>query len=239
MKLTPIEYVGAPPVRKKKRSPLGGWFLIVFALGIGGMFLKPYILDAQAAEASRSNVTAAVEALSQSGGIGDRLAAAALKRTQAKVTYDSAYYKIDFPGGDIPEDRGKDVDIVIRSYRAIGIDLQQILHEDIAAHFLSYPQLYGNKAPDVNIDHRRIPNLQRFFTRMGESLPVTTQAEDYAVGDLVVWRLVDGAPHIGVVVPGPGNRKNEKWVVRNIGSGPRWEDCLFDYSLIGHYRYLR
>jgi len=126
---------------------------------------------------------------------------------------------------------------LVRAYRTVGIDLQVDLHEDIKANFYSYPQLYQAKGPDTNIDHRRVKNLQRFFYRKGQTLAKTLDGEDYSVGDIVVWNLLDGGKHIGIVVPGPGAKKTEPWVVHNIGNGPVWEDKLFDYPIDGHYRY--
>ncbi len=234
----PIEYIGAAPQKKRRRSSLGGWLLLGIALVTGWMFITPFFENAKASEASDSNVSEAISALTQRDDLGSKIAAEALRRTLSKIQHDSAYYHIDFPMGDIPADRGKDVDVVIRSYRALGTDLQQLIHEDISSNFRNYPQLYDNKEPDKNIDHRRVPNLQRFFTRSGEDLPVSKNRADYAFGDLVVWRLVDGSPHIGIVVPGPGTRQDEKWVVHNIGNGPEWADSLLDFSTIGHYRYL-
>ncbi|MDA7882446.1 DUF1287 domain-containing protein [Akkermansiaceae bacterium] len=237
--MRPIEYIGAAPVKKKRRSSFGGWLLVAFALSLGGVFLRPLIpfLKAQQELTSDANVLEAIELLESDGDFGSRLAAAALKRTQSKVTYDAAYYKIDFPNGDVPSDKGVCTDVVIRSYRSLGIDLQELVHADLKANFRAYPQLWKAKGPDTNIDHRRVPNLQRFFSRNGQALAMTTEESDYAVGDVVSWRLVNGQTHTGVVVPGPGARKSEKWIVHNIGGGPVWEDKLFDYKIIGHYRY--
>ena len=239
--MKPIEYVGAAPVKLKRRSPLGGWLLVAFAVILGGVFLRPLIpfLKAQQDLTSDANVNEAISFLRSDGGFGDSLAAAALERTLADVSYDGAYFKIPFPGGDIPEDRGKAEDLVIRSYRAVGIDLQVEVHEDIKPNFFAYPQVFDSKAADPNIDHRRVQNLQRFFTRKGQTLAVTSDAADYTVGDVVIWQLLNGEKHIGIVVPGPGARKTEKWVAHNIGSGPVWENALFDYRIDGHYRYSK
>jgi uncharacterized protein len=239
--MKPIEYVGAAPVKLKRRSSLGGWVLVAFAVVLGGVFLRPLIpfLKAQQDLTSDANVNEAVASLRSDGDFGDSLAAAALERTLVKVAYDGAYFKIDFPGGDIPSDRGKAEDLIIRAYRAVDIDLQLEVHEDIKPHFYAYPQVFDSKFADHNIDHRRVQNLQRFFTRKGQILGVSSDAADYSVGDIVVWQLLDGNKHIGIVVPGPGARKTEKWVVHNIGSGPEWSNALFDYRIDGHYRYSR
>jgi len=199
MKLTPIEYIGADPVRKKRRSPLGGWLLFAFALITGGIFVRPLFVSAQSAIPTDANVTHAVKNLEASGAFHDLLAAEALKRTLVDIEYDTSYYSIDFPMGDIPEGRGKEVDVVIRSYRELDVDLQTLVHRDISENFRAYPQLFDSKEPDPNIDHRRVPNLQRFFTRTGEILASTHDANDYSFGDIVVWRLVHGKAHMGIV----------------------------------------
>ena len=175
--------------------------------------------------------------LAHAGSFEDRLVAAALERTEHFVIYNGSYRKIDYPMGDVPEHFGVCTDVVIRAYRAIGIDLQQLVHEDMKAHFSLYPKIWGMKQPDANIDHRRVPNLQTFFTRHGEKLPVSKRAEDYQPGDLVTWRLSDNQPHIGIVtnkrVPG----SNMPLIVHNIGWGPKLNDMLFDYPITGHYRF--
>ncbi len=237
--MRPIEYIGAAPVKKKRRSSLGGWLMVAFALGLGGFFVHPLIpfLRAQTDLTSPANVREAMSSLISDGDFGSRLAAAALERTQSKVNFDNVYYQIDFPGGDIASDRGKAEDLIVRAYREVGIDLQVDLHADIKENFYSYPQIFGAKEPDTNIDHRRVQNLQRFFSRKGQALAISQDEEDYSFGDLVVWQLLDGNKHIGIVVPGPGAKKTERWVVHNIGNGPEWEKKLFDYTIKGHFRY--
>lgn len=168
-----------------------------------------------------------------------RLVAAAIERTMHTVRYDPAYVRIPYPGGDVPADTGVCTDEVIRAYRALGVDLQKEVHQDMLRNFSAYPRKWSSFAfrPDPNIDHRRVPNLRVFLSRHGETLRITDRAEDYAPGDLVTWDLGGNVPHIGIVVDrrGAGGR----WmIVHNIGRGPRMEDVLFDWRITGHYRYF-
>ncbi|MEQ5225107.1 DUF1287 domain-containing protein [Proteus cibi] len=155
------------------------------------------------------------------------------------VFYDSDYRKIDYPMGDVPAYKGVCSDVIIRSYRGIDIDLQKLLHEDIKANFSAYPskRMWGLNKPDTNIDHRRVPNLEVFFTRKGKVKPITKNAEDYVPGDIVSWRLDNGRPHIGIVV----NKKswdNQRYLVmHNIGFGQVAEDVLFSWKITGHFTY--
>lgn len=168
-----------------------------------------------------------------------KLSDAALERTQHQVRYDGRYMTIPYPNGDVPPEIGVCSDEIIRSYRALGIDLQKLVHEDMRAHFNLYPKTWGLKRPDPNIDHRRVPNLQVFFTRHGQQLPVSRNASDYAVGDMVTWN-VGGArtiPHIGIITHRRSADGQRPLVVHNIGAGPQAEDVLFAYELTGHYRY--
>ncbi len=236
-----IEYIGPRPKKPARKSWGGGW-LMVFLVIVGvGIVAKPFVtqLLAQEGKTTELKVEEAVAWLAKKDGFGNQLAAAALERTTKDITYDPAYYKIPYPNGDVPEGKGVCTDVVIRSYRALGMDLQKLVHEDMQAHFRIYPQLWGLKGPDTNIDHRRVPNLQRFFSRFGEEIKLqeTPTAENFSYGDIVAWRLPHGATHIGIVVPGPGELRDEKWIVHNIGSGPQWEDKLLEYTIIGHYRY--
>ena len=251
LNLQPIEYVGKSPrqqprKRKSQKSSgfFGGWFLLLLVIAIGFFFLRPIIpfLQSQRAQASTVNKNKAIDELQASEEFSKKLAAAALERTRKKVEYDPAYYDLPYPGGDLPSHKGVCTDLVVRSYRALGVDLQQLVHEDMSAHFRLYPQLWERKGPDRNIDHRRVPNLQRYFSRFGKVLEKSHSLDDYQIGDVVTWKLPYGGAeqagsHIGIVVPGPGARSNEKWVVHNIGSGPEWEDKLFDYEIAGHFRF--
>ena len=170
---------------------------------------------------------------------GHRLAMAAQERTYHTVQYDGRYVAIGYPGGDIAPDRGVCTDVVIRSYRALGVDLQREVHEEMRAHFDAFPRIWGHARPDSNIDHRRVPNLEVFFARQGEVLPVTRDPADYAPGDLVTWRLVDRLPHIGIITQARSEDGHRPLVVHNIGNGVRQDDVLFSYPLTGHFRYHR
>ena len=168
-----------------------------------------------------------------------RLVAAAIERTHHTVRYDGAYVKIPYPGGDVPAGTGVCTDEIIRSYRAVGVDLQKEVHEDMVKNFDLYPRKWRwlSGHPDSNIDHRRVPNLMVFFTRKGESLSLSGQGEDYAPGDIVTWDLGGGVPHVGLVVDQKSRYSGRYMVVHNIGHGPKMEDVLFSWKITGHYRY--
>jgi uncharacterized protein len=168
-----------------------------------------------------------------------RLSVAAIERTHHAVRYDSAYVRIPYPGGDVPADTGVCTDEVIRSYRALGIDLQKEVHEDMQANFWSYPNHLRWRLlhTDTNIDHRRVSNLMVFFSRKGERLAVTNQGSDYHPGELVTWDLGGGVPHIGIIVENKSSA-GRYMIVHNIGAGPRMEDVLFHWKITGHYLYL-
>jgi len=202
-----------------------GWLL--------GMLLVCAVAPVQRANA-QSNATGAQREFTR------RFVAAAIERTHHSVRYVSEYVRIPYPGGDVPADTGVCTDEIIRSYRAVGVDLQKEVHEDMVQNFAAYP----NKRkwlllhPDSNIDHRRVPNLMVFFARKGESLPISNRAEDYAPGDLVTWDLGRNVPHIGIVVDQKARSSGRLMIVHNIGEGPKIEDVLFGWKITGHYRYL-
>lgn len=165
-----------------------------------------------------------------------KLVTSARQQTQAPVTYDGTYTRIRYPMGDVPASRGVCTDVVIRAYRALGIDLQQLVHEDMRANFSRYPRLWGLRRPDPNIDHRRVPNLQTFFERAGAKLAVSRSATAYQPGDLVTWMLPGNLPHIGIVSDRRAG-SGRPLIIHNIGAGAVEEDMLFDYRITGHYRY--
>lgn len=169
----------------------------------------------------------------------DQLSDATIELTRSRVAYDPTYFSIPYPNGDVPANKGVCTDVVIRAYRKMNIDLQKEVHEDMKANFSKYPsqKKWGLKRTDTNIDHRRVYNLETFFTRNGTVKPITTDPEDYRAGDIVSWTLDNGLAHIGIVV----NRKSQDGkrllIVHNIGGGQVIEDRLFAWKIVGHYRY--
>jgi len=169
-----------------------------------------------------------------------RVLAAAHAQVGVTRHYDGRYVRLAYPGGDVPADRGVCTDVVIRAYRAAGLDLQQAVHEDMRRHFDAYPPLWGLSRPDRNIDHRRVPNLETWARRAGHALPAGTDPAAYRPGDLVSWRLPNGLPHIGVVSDRRAPDGSGRWlVVHNIGAGTRVEDVLFAWPPVGHFRVFR
>jgi len=166
-----------------------------------------------------------------------QLAESAQALTHHKVVYDPAYYRLPYPGGDVPPDRGVCTDVIIRAYRPLGIDLQQAVHEDMQQNFAAYPKNWGLKKPDPNIDHRRVPNLMVFFSRHGAVLEKSRNAQDYVPGDIVAWSLGGGITHIGLVSGQKAPGAPRYLIAHNIGAGQVLEDMLFDFPVIGHYRY--
>ncbi len=167
----------------------------------------------------------------------DALAAAAVERASADVRYDPAYVAIDYPGGDVPPDRGVCTDLVVRAYRDIGVDLQRLVHEDMTAAFGAYPAIWGADRADANIDHRRVPNLMVYFKRQGGTVPITTDPADYRPGDVVTWHLGGGLTHVGIVAGTPVAGTDRPLVAHHVGGRPSVDDVLFAWEIIGHFRW--
>jgi uncharacterized protein YijF (DUF1287 family) len=160
----------------------------------------------------------------------------ALDQLGKTVSYDPAYVKLVYPGGDLPIERGVCSDVVIRAFRQAGVDLQVLVHEDMRRAFAQYPRLWGLKSTDRNIDHRRVPNLRTFFQRQGKNLPLDQR--DYRPGDLLTWILPGNLPHIGIVSNLRSAASGRPLIVHNIGAGAQLEDMLERFELTGHYRFF-
>jgi uncharacterized protein YijF (DUF1287 family) len=163
---------------------------------------------------------------------------AAMEQTEYTHRYDPSYIRIDYPGGDVPLDRGVCSDVIVRAFRKVGVDLQKEVHEDMTLNFSAYSKKWGAKRPDSNIDHRRVQNLMTYFDRKGKSLPITDKRADYLPGDVVAWDLGGGLLHIGMVSNARSWLVGNYEIVHNIGAGARLEDVLFSWKIIGHYRYF-
>jgi uncharacterized protein YijF (DUF1287 family) len=168
-----------------------------------------------------------------------KLLESAVEQTKITRNYTQQYYVIPYPMGDVPSETGACTDVIIRAFRNVGIDLQKEVHEDMKANFALYPTKWGLTEPDTNIDHRRVLNLQTFFTRRGKSLLISNKAKDFQPGDIVAWDLDGkGMTHIGIVSSlWNGNTKRFS-IIHNIGGGTNQEDRLFEWKVIGHYRYF-
>ncbi|NOU60693.1 DUF1287 domain-containing protein [Marinifilum caeruleilacunae] len=168
-----------------------------------------------------------------------KLSDAAKEIINQEVIYDPSYFAIDYPNGDVPADRGVCTDVVIRAYRLLGIDLQKEVHEDMKANFSLYPNNWGLKTTDKNIDHRRVPNLMTFFERKGSVKEKSGKPQDYLAGDIVCWDLGGGITHIGIVIDQMSKDGKRPLIVHNIGAGQVVEDILNRYAIIGHYSYQK
>ncbi len=164
-----------------------------------------------------------------------QLVAAARSQIGVTVGYDPSYRELTYPGGDVPRETGVCCDVVVRALREVGLDLQQLLHEDMLDHFDSYPQFWGLQAPDANIDHRRVPNLACYFGRQAWSVAASYDAAEYWPGDIVTWDLGGGQNHIGIV----SDRRTADGtplILHNVRCGTQEEDILFKLAIAGHYR---
>lgn len=169
----------------------------------------------------------------------EKLSDAALNLTKDKVVYDPTYFVISYPNGDVPANKGVCTDIVIRSYRKLNIDLQKEVHEDMLKNFSLYPKLWGLKKTDTNIDHRRVLNLMKYFSRFGTVKPNSLNSADYIPGDIVCWNLGGAITHIGIVVNKKSSDNLRYFMVHNIGNGQELSDCLFSFKIIGHYTFKK
>lgn len=186
-----------------------------------------------------SEVELPVKVRRERQGFRWRLAAAAFERTRHDIVYDPSYIKLDYPGGDVAPDRGVCTDVVVRAYRALGIDLQEAVHEDMTGRFGLYPQWYEFDHPDYSIDHRRVSNLMVFFKRHGRVLPISNRGLDYRPGEIIVWDLGGATLHIGIVSDRRNRSHTRPLVVHNCGQGAVCEDFLFypETRIIGRFEY--
>jgi hypothetical protein len=187
----------------------------------------------------------AAPAAARADAPADRFVAAARAQVGVTTGYDPGYRRIDYPGGDAPRSTGVCADVVIRAARdAWAIDLQQLVHQDIAAHFSAYPsrRAWGLTHPDANIDHRRVLNLETFWRRAGAAVwdsaphaPGWSFEGALEPGDLLTWRVLGRLPHVGVIAAAGFSPS----VIHNIGAGAEvWPLALFaPHTAVAHYRW--
>src|SRR5687767_9666264 len=135
--------------------------LIVFTLGVNFAidFLRPTTLRAKWIETYTQTYAVKIRHSAPDTAVCASQILAARALASSRIDYEPSYIKISYPGGDVPADTGVCADVVVRSFRSTGIDLQRLVHEDMSENFASYPALWSLNRPDTNIDHRRVPNL--------------------------------------------------------------------------------
>jgi uncharacterized protein len=177
---------------------------------------------------------------------GQRLAAAA--RTQVGVTrgYDPGWTHLSYPGGDVPRSTGVCADVVIRAARdGLSLDLQKLVHEDMLKNFEAYParKTWGSRGADASIDHRRVLNLEAYWTRAGarlwagdEPTPGDGFPKPIEIGDIVTWLLDARLPHVGIIV---STGVLQTTLVHNIGNGAEETplNVFHAHRAAGHYRW--
>ncbi len=169
---------------------------------------------------------------------GAKLVASARKQIGVTLHYDPAYTALKYPNGDVPNERGVCTDVLIRAMRdGLAMDLQKLVHEDMATHFSAYPKNWGLKRPDKNIDHRRVPNLQTWLKRKSYQLPLPkpNESEKFLPGDIVTCTVPPHLPHV-MIVSDKKTADGFPLVIHNIGGGTMEENMLFSFPLTGHYR---
>ena len=167
----------------------------------------------------------------------EAIVTSARERTLADVRYDPKYVVLTYPMGDVPADTGVCTDVVIRTYRnAFGFDFQKAVHEDMKRNFSAYPNNWGLKRPDKNIDHRRVPNLEKFLTRQGAALSLSKDPYDYQPGDIVSWKLGGRLAHIGIVSD-KRLADGTPLIIHNMGKGPVEDNILWIPEMTGHFRF--
>ena len=179
----------------------------------------------------------AAPAFAQTRRAASTLTAAARRQVGVTVSYDPAYSRLAFPGGDVSRAKGVCTDVVIRAYRdAFGLDLQALVNADMKRAFAAYPKRWGLRTTDRNIDHRRVPNLQTFLARQNAKLSIPTDASGWRAGDIVTSLVGGTLPHIGIVSD-KRTLFGRHLVIHNIGSGTREEDQLMAHKITGRYRW--
>jgi len=216
---------------------------LIRALAVSFLFIYS-LTGCQAIRGSQRAVEVSERALTEAAQVKsdatplEKINAGAIEQTTQTTGYDPSYAKLDYPNGDVALNTGVCADVIVRAFRKGGIDLQKELHEDMKKYFAQYPQKWGARKPDTNIDHRRVPNLMTWFDRQGKTRPITREAKDYLPGDVVSWVLDNGLAHIGLVSKIKVEGADRYAIVHNIGLGARLEDVLFAWKITGHYRYF-
>ena len=210
-------------------------FVIAFLLSFTSCNKQETLSDSKILISEKQEISS----IENPNSFAEKVSNAAIQIIDKDVVYTPDYVKLKYPNGDVPAKTGVCTDVIIRAYRKLNIDLQKEVHEDMVANFTKYPNLkkWGLKTTDKNIDHRRVPNLEVFFVRKGKTLLITQNANDYKTGEIVTWMINDKLPHIGIITHLKSKDGKRNLIVHNVGNGQVLEDCLFSYTIVGHFQY--
>ena len=210
-------------------------FVIAFLLSFSSCNKQETLSDSTILISEKQEISS----IENPNSFAEKLSNAAIQIIDKDVVYTPDYVKLKYPNGDVPSKTGVCTDLIIRAYRKLNIDLQKEVHEDMVANFTKYPNLkkWGLKTTDKNIDHRRVPNLEVFFGRKGKTLSITQNANNYKTGEIVTWMIHDKLPHIGIITHLKSKDGKRNLIVHNVGNGQVLEDCLFSYTIVGHFQY--
>jgi uncharacterized protein len=218
-----IEYIGPRPKKNKKKFS-GGWVIAAIALAVGLFFGKPLFssLKAEQLSVTTSDISTVIEQLDIKSGENLRIAKSALSFVQNKSVENT------------PLDGA---DLITKVFKnSTKVDIPELIHEDIKIHFPEYPQLWDEYAANPTVDHKRIQNIQRFFSRKAKLIPL--EQSDY--GDIVFWQLSDGSANVGIIVPSPSKNNIDKWLVHVTKKTLTWDNGLKNmvvYPIC--YRYIK
>jgi hypothetical protein len=117
------------------------------------------------------------------------------------ASYDTSFYPIPYPGGDVPREVEACSDVVVRALRNAGLDLQKAIAEDVRRRPTAYPGVPEQK---TSIDHRRVRNQVVYFSRYLQRLDTGVDAlhpEAWLPGDIALFDTLSkpGPDHIGIV----------------------------------------
>lgn len=168
----------------------------------------------------------------------DRFILGAANQYGVTTSYNGAYKKLSYPNGDVDLSTGVCTDVIVRAFRAVDIDLQKEMHQDMKRYFRKYPKKWGLRRPDRNIDHRRVPNMEVYFKRKGYKIPIGKQGDfsSYQPGDLVVWRINNDLTHIGIVSDQKVYETSRYYIIHNPFQGVEISDWLVEFEIINHFR---
>lgn len=227
--------------RASRQRRLAAFTVIAIVLGVvlGFAVINPRgfkKVARYAPQAVRSVIPNGIPRVAVTDPIASKMVEDAKK--QLGTTYDASYEVISYPNGDVARSHGACTDVVVRSMRAAKIDLQKLIHQDMKSNFGLYPHQWGLSRPDKNIDHRRVPNQMKFFSRFGQVLPTAVNRGTlitWKPGDVVCWDMNGRQLHTGIISDG----LSTSGVPLVIHNG--WlcveDDSLTRWKIIGHYRY--